>query len=151
MTFCLSNIDDQPGLRFHIHVIQFYQSDSTKKHQNPAKVMKEGLEKDADVSLQEFGDLLPPFPCWNELLYDVPGSATVTNSPILLIQVTRLTCGGFIFALPGPLGTDTRPDTRPTGEERQGSNTPPCSASSFDRTADSSLDATARSIKGLSR
>eukprot|EP01018_Ginkgo_biloba_P004948 Gb_09067 [translate_table: standard] len=129
----LSNIDDQPWLRFQVPVIQFYQSDSTKKHQNPAKVIKEALAKalvhyyplagrlrdapngklmldctgegvlfieaDADVSLQEFGDLIRPFPCWDELLYDVPGSATITNSPILLIQVTRLTCGGFIFAL----------------------------------------------------
>eukprot|EP01018_Ginkgo_biloba_P004954 Gb_32654 [translate_table: standard] len=130
---CLSNIDDQAGLRFHIPIVQFYQSDSTKKNQDPAKVIKEALAKalvyyypfagrlrdapngklmldctgegvlfieaDADVSLQEFGDLIRPFPCWDELLYDVPGSATVTNSPILLIQVTRLTCGGFIFAL----------------------------------------------------
>eukprot|EP00262_Sarcandra_glabra_P003603 TRINITY_DN1433_c0_g1_i1.p1 TRINITY_DN1433_c0_g1~~TRINITY_DN1433_c0_g1_i1.p1 ORF type:complete len:462 (+),score=31.03 TRINITY_DN1433_c0_g1_i1:64-1449(+) len=58
------------------------------------------IEADADVSLDHFGDALqPPFPCLEELLFDVPGSANVLNSPLLLIQVTRLSCGGFIFAL----------------------------------------------------
>ncbi|KAL1346516.1 hypothetical protein HN51_020151 [Arachis hypogaea] len=58
------------------------------------------VEADADVTLAQFGDALqPPFPCWEELLYDVPGSAQVLNTPLILIQVTRLKCGGFIFAL----------------------------------------------------
>ncbi|KAL2521949.1 HXXXD-type acyl-transferase family protein [Forsythia ovata] len=58
------------------------------------------IEADAEVSLREFGDALqPPFPCLEELLYDVPGSSGVLNCPLLLIQVTRLKCGGFIFAL----------------------------------------------------
>ncbi|KAL2237145.1 benzyl alcohol O-benzoyltransferase-like [Sesamum indicum] len=58
------------------------------------------IEAVADVTLQQFGDaLLPPFPCLEELLYDVPGSGGVVNCPLLLIQVTRLKCGGFIFAI----------------------------------------------------
>ncbi|CAJ2673963.1 unnamed protein product [Trifolium pratense] len=58
------------------------------------------IEADADVRLEQFGDALqPPFPCLNELLFDVPGSSEVLNTPLLLIQVTRLKCGGFIFAL----------------------------------------------------
>ncbi|XP_077238645.1 HXXXD-type acyl-transferase family protein [Tasmannia lanceolata] len=58
------------------------------------------IEADADVSLEQFGEALqPPFPCLEELLYDVPGSGGVLNCPLLLIQVTRLRCGGFIFAL----------------------------------------------------
>ncbi|CAH9054385.1 unnamed protein product [Cuscuta epithymum] len=58
------------------------------------------IEGDADVTLSDFGDALqPPFPCVEELLYDVPGSGDVLNSPLLLIQVTRLRCGGYIFAL----------------------------------------------------
>uniref|UniRef100_Q6E593 Benzyl alcohol O-benzoyltransferase n=1 Tax=Petunia hybrida TaxID=4102 RepID=BEBT1_PETHY len=58
------------------------------------------VEANADVTLEEFGDeLQPPFPCLEELLYDVPGSAGVLHCPLLLIQVTRLRCGGFIFAL----------------------------------------------------
>ncbi|KAJ4951170.1 hypothetical protein NE237_028002 [Protea cynaroides] len=58
------------------------------------------IEADANVRLEEFGDALqPPFPCLEELLYDVPGSGAVLGCPLLLIQVTRLMCGGFIFAL----------------------------------------------------
>nr|GEV93276.1 benzyl alcohol O-benzoyltransferase-like [Tanacetum cinerariifolium] len=58
------------------------------------------IEAKADVTLKQFGDALqPPFPCLEELLYDVPGSGGVLDSPLLLIQVTRLLCGGFIFAL----------------------------------------------------
>ncbi|XP_030937016.1 benzyl alcohol O-benzoyltransferase-like [Quercus lobata] len=58
------------------------------------------IEADADVSLDQFGHAIhPPFPCIDELLYDVPGSGEMLNCPLLLIQVTRLRCGGFIFAL----------------------------------------------------
>nr|GLL34846.1 benzyl alcohol O-benzoyltransferase-like [Ipomoea trifida] len=58
------------------------------------------IEADADVTLAEFGDALqPPFPCLEELLYDVPGSGEVLNCPLILIQVTRLRCGGYIVAL----------------------------------------------------
>lgn len=46
------------------------------------------IEANADVTLDQFGDALqPPFPCFQELLYDVPGSEQVTNCPLLLIQV----------------------------------------------------------------
>ncbi|KAJ1417059.1 Transferase, partial [Sesbania bispinosa] len=45
------------------------------------------IEADADVTLHQFGDALqPPFPCFQELLYDVPGSEHVINCPLLLIQ-----------------------------------------------------------------
>ncbi|KAH7687109.1 Benzyl alcohol O-benzoyltransferase protein [Dioscorea alata] len=58
------------------------------------------IEANANVRLQDFGDnLQPPFPCMEELLFDVEGSAGVLNCPLLLIQVTRLLCGGFIFAV----------------------------------------------------
>ncbi|KAM7489481.1 hypothetical protein LguiB_026965 [Lonicera macranthoides] len=58
------------------------------------------IEADADVTMEQFGEALhPPFPCVEELLYNVPGSDGILNSPLLLIQVTRLLCGGFIFAL----------------------------------------------------
>ncbi|KAH6827284.1 HXXXD-type acyl-transferase family protein [Perilla frutescens var. hirtella] len=56
------------------------------------------VEADADVSLQQLGTLVPPIPNLQELLHDVPGTAGVINSPLMLIQVTRLICGGFIFA-----------------------------------------------------
>ncbi|PWA90338.1 benzyl alcohol O-benzoyltransferase [Artemisia annua] len=58
------------------------------------------IEAEADVTLKQFGDVLhPSFPCMEELLYDVPGSSGILDSPLLLIQVTRLLCGGFIFAI----------------------------------------------------
>ncbi|XXG75462.1 hypothetical protein AAC387_Pa08g0027 [Persea americana] len=58
------------------------------------------IEADADIALHQFGDALqPPFPHMEELLYDVPGSQGIIDCPLILIQVTRLTCGGFIMAL----------------------------------------------------
>ncbi|AES61291.1 putative benzyl alcohol O-benzoyltransferase [Medicago truncatula] len=57
------------------------------------------IEADADVTLEQFGELKAPFPCLQELLYDAAAPEGVLNTPILLIQVTRLKCGGFIFAL----------------------------------------------------
>ena len=46
------------------------------------------IEADADVTLDEFGDLHPPFPCFQELLYDVPGTSDIINTPLILIQVS---------------------------------------------------------------
>ena len=49
------------------------------------------IEADADVTLAEFGDSLqPPFPCFHELLYDVPDSQQITDTPPVLVQVQTL-------------------------------------------------------------
>ncbi|KAG9442345.1 hypothetical protein H6P81_018199 [Aristolochia fimbriata] len=57
------------------------------------------IEADSDIKLEQFGEKIqPPFPL-DQLLFDVPGSSGILNCPIMLIQVTRLLCGGFIFAL----------------------------------------------------
>lgn len=46
------------------------------------------IEADADVTADQFGDTLhPPFPCIDELLFDVPASAGVVDAPLLLVQV----------------------------------------------------------------
>ncbi|KAJ6697481.1 hypothetical protein OIU85_003817 [Salix viminalis] len=46
------------------------------------------IEADADATLEQFGDALyPPIPCLEDLLFDVPGSGEMINSPLLLIQV----------------------------------------------------------------
>ncbi|XP_074288137.1 benzyl alcohol O-benzoyltransferase-like [Silene latifolia] len=57
-------------------------------------------EADADVRLDEFSEeqLYPPVPCMEELLHNYPGSDAILNSPLVLLQVTRLKCGGFILA-----------------------------------------------------
>ncbi|GAB2228709.1 hypothetical protein Droror1_Dr00022832 [Drosera rotundifolia] len=59
------------------------------------------VEADTDVTLDQFGvdTLQPPFPCLEELLYDLPYSAGIIGCPLLLLQVTRLKCRGFIVAL----------------------------------------------------
>ncbi|KAL6594681.1 hypothetical protein ACP70R_048419 [Stipagrostis hirtigluma subsp. patula] len=59
------------------------------------------VEADADARLAELeaAGLRPPFPCMDQLLFDVEGSGGVLDSPLLLIQVTRLLCGGFVLGL----------------------------------------------------
>nr|XP_027114076.1 benzyl alcohol O-benzoyltransferase-like [Coffea arabica] len=82
----LSDIDDQEGLRFQIPVIQFYRSDDGQECAGRKLVVDctgEGvmfIEADAEVTLEQFGEeLQPPFPCLEELLYDVPESAGVLH------------------------------------------------------------------------
>ncbi|CAO2173409.1 unnamed protein product [Urochloa humidicola] len=119
----LSDIDDQDGLRFHMPIIQFYRR-SASMDGNRALVLYyplagrlreldgrklavdcsgEGVlfvEADADVRLEHLGDAVrPPFPCIEDLLFDVHGSSALLNSPLLLFQVTRLACGGFTVAV----------------------------------------------------
>ncbi|XP_065880596.1 benzyl alcohol O-benzoyltransferase-like [Euphorbia lathyris] len=57
-------------------------------------------EANADVTLDQFGyPIVPPFSFLDQLLYEEPSSTDIFNSPLILIQVTRLTCGGFVIAL----------------------------------------------------
>ncbi|VAH02028.1 hypothetical protein VPH35_001101 [Triticum aestivum] len=64
-------------------------------------------EADADVRLAELEEaagggqgLTPPFPCMDELLLDVDcSSGGVLTWPLVVIQVTRLLCGGFVFGM----------------------------------------------------
>ncbi|CAL4932213.1 unnamed protein product [Urochloa decumbens] len=56
------------------------------------------VEADADVRLEEFGKpLLPPYPCVEELLCDAGETRAVIGKPLVLMQVTRLECGGFVI------------------------------------------------------
>ncbi|KAA8527996.1 hypothetical protein F0562_035135 [Nyssa sinensis] len=59
------------------------------------------IEADANVRIEQLGhDIIqPPCPYSKELLYHVPGSEGILGCPLLLIQVTRFICGGFIFAI----------------------------------------------------
>ncbi|XP_010689158.2 benzyl alcohol O-benzoyltransferase [Beta vulgaris subsp. vulgaris] len=57
------------------------------------------VEADADARLEDFGDEIhPPFPL-EDLLYDMPGTDAMLGTPLLIFQVTRLRCGGFVVAL----------------------------------------------------
>lgn len=57
------------------------------------------VEADADVRLVDLEadvpGLMPPFPWIEELCSEVDGSSAVLNCPLVIIQVTRLLCGGF--------------------------------------------------------
>jgi benzyl alcohol O-benzoyltransferase len=52
------------------------------------------VEADADVRLDELEatGLRPPFPCMDQLLFDVDGSSGVLHCPLLLIQVPHQFC-----------------------------------------------------------
>ncbi|KAK9120328.1 hypothetical protein Syun_017945 [Stephania yunnanensis] len=100
----LSDIDGQESFRFHHWSCTTLWPRVEKKASSKPSVECTGegllfIEAEADVRLDRFddADLLPPFPCLDRLLYDeVPGqSHVILNFPIL-IQVTRLKCGGFI-------------------------------------------------------
>ncbi|XP_062200979.1 acyl transferase 1-like [Phragmites australis] len=56
------------------------------------------VEAEADARLEEFGKpLLPPYPCVEELLCDAGETRAVIGKPLLLMQVTRLKCCGFVI------------------------------------------------------
>ncbi|KAK3153598.1 hypothetical protein QOZ80_2BG0178020 [Eleusine coracana subsp. coracana] len=116
-TKSLSDLDDQKTLRYYETVVGFFRSrpgHSTGggacillSHRRPAggklvvDCTAEGVvfvEADADVRLEEFGKpLLPPYPCVEELLCDAGDTRAVVGKPLLLMQVTRLKCGGFVI------------------------------------------------------
>nr|AGK82816.1 alcohol acyltransferase 2 [Solanum pimpinellifolium] len=54
------------------------------------------IEGDANVELEKLGESIkPPCPYLDLLLHNVPGSDGIIGSPLLLVQVTRFSCGGF--------------------------------------------------------
>ncbi|MCD9559420.1 hypothetical protein HAX54_017350 [Datura stramonium] len=56
------------------------------------------VEADANVELEKLGDSIrPPYPYFDLLLHNVPGSDGIIGCPLLLLQVTRFSCGGFTF------------------------------------------------------
>ncbi|XP_030472107.1 alcohol acyltransferase 17-like isoform X2 [Syzygium oleosum] len=58
------------------------------------------VEADADVGLEELCDsMLPSCGFADEVLCDVAGSGGIVGCPLLLVQVTRLKCGGFILGI----------------------------------------------------
>nr|GMD94415.1 methanol O-anthraniloyltransferase-like [Ipomoea batatas] len=58
------------------------------------------VEADSNFSLEDLGDAIKP-PClyYKELLYRAPGSDEMLGCPLMLVQVTRLICGGFVVAI----------------------------------------------------
>nr|GMD97520.1 methanol O-anthraniloyltransferase [Ipomoea batatas] len=58
------------------------------------------IEADCNFSLEDLGDAVKP-PCLysKEFLYEVPGSYEILGCPLMVVQVTRLICGGFVVAI----------------------------------------------------
>ncbi|MQL98847.1 hypothetical protein Taro_031566 [Colocasia esculenta] len=58
-------------------------------------------EADANVRLEELeGELQPPFPCTEKFFCNAQeGAGGFLDSPLLLVQVTRLACGGFVMGV----------------------------------------------------
>ncbi|XP_031125299.1 methanol O-anthraniloyltransferase-like [Ipomoea triloba] len=58
------------------------------------------VEADSNFSLEDLGDAIKP-PCLysKELLYQVSGSDGILGCPLMLVQVTRLICGGSVVAI----------------------------------------------------
>nr|GMD04108.1 methanol O-anthraniloyltransferase-like [Ipomoea batatas] len=55
---------------------------------------------EANVALHKLGDFIhSPCPYLKKLQYNVPGSHRITGCPLLLIQVTRFSCGGFALGV----------------------------------------------------
>ncbi|KMT02362.1 hypothetical protein BVRB_9g205860 [Beta vulgaris subsp. vulgaris] len=86
------------------------------------------IEADADARLEDFGDEIhPPFPL-EDLLYDIPGTDGMLGTPLIIVQVTRLKCGGFIIALRANHsvcdGTGVMQFMNAVGEMGRGSDTP---------------------------
>lgn len=53
------------------------------------------IEADADISLEKLRDRIqPPYSFLHQVLYNVPGSDSILNCPILLIQV--ILCSFFL-------------------------------------------------------
>ncbi|KAL0330057.1 UNVERIFIED_CONTAM: Methanol O-anthraniloyltransferase [Sesamum radiatum] len=58
------------------------------------------VEADASVGIDQLGDTVqPPCPYPELLVSDVPGSDGMIGCPLMLVQVTRFKCGGFVLAI----------------------------------------------------
>nr|GMC72226.1 methanol O-anthraniloyltransferase [Ipomoea batatas] len=58
------------------------------------------IEADCKFSMEDLGDAVKP-PCFysKELLHKVPGPYEMLGCPLMVVQVTRLICGGFAVAI----------------------------------------------------
>ncbi|PRQ16925.1 putative omega-hydroxypalmitate O-feruloyl transferase [Rosa chinensis] len=58
------------------------------------------LEAEANCEMEEVGDITKPDPVTlGKLIYDVPGAKNILEIPLLVAQVTRFKCGGFVLGL----------------------------------------------------
>ncbi|OVA17440.1 Transferase [Macleaya cordata] len=58
------------------------------------------VEAEADCMMEEIGDMKLPNPqTLGKLVYDIPSATSILEIPLLLAQVTKFKCGGFVLGL----------------------------------------------------
>ncbi|XP_075660620.1 omega-hydroxypalmitate O-feruloyl transferase-like [Castanea sativa] len=58
------------------------------------------VEAEADCTIEEIGDTTKPDPVTlGKLVYDIPGARNILEMPLLVAQVTKFRCGGFVLGL----------------------------------------------------
>ncbi|GKA76056.1 benzyl alcohol O-benzoyltransferase-like protein [Tanacetum coccineum] len=95
----LSDIDDQEGLRFQVPMIHFYSQNPKMMNKNPASVIREALAK-VLVFYYPLAGRLKEGPT-RKLMVDCTrqGVLFIEAEADVTLKVTRLLCGGFIFAI----------------------------------------------------
>ncbi|KAL4289498.1 hypothetical protein GQ457_14G005050 [Hibiscus cannabinus] len=58
------------------------------------------VEAEANCKMEEIGDITKPDPeTLMKLVYDIPGAKNILEMPLLVAQVTKFQCGGFVLGL----------------------------------------------------
>ncbi|GAA0160476.1 acetyltransferase [Lithospermum erythrorhizon] len=58
------------------------------------------VEAEANCTIEEIGDNTKPDPATlGKLVYDIPGAKSILDMPLLVAQVTKFKCGGFVLGL----------------------------------------------------
>ncbi|KAJ7555867.1 hypothetical protein O6H91_05G057900 [Diphasiastrum complanatum] len=125
--YFLSNLDQ--NVAYILRTVYFYEAKEDKKNEDPANVLREALRKvlvhyrpvagrlgissdgklnvicndqgvlfvegDADSTLADITDTT----ILTQFVYNVPSAKNVLELPLMIVQVTRLKCGGFVVGL----------------------------------------------------
>ncbi|KAJ7299446.1 hypothetical protein O6H91_Y231600 [Diphasiastrum complanatum] len=125
--YFLSNLDQ--NIAHILRTVYFYEAKEDKKNEDPANVLREALRKvlvhyrpvagrlgissdgklnvicndqgvlfvegDADAALSDITDTTT----LTQFVYNVPSAKNMLELPLMIVQVTRLKCGGFVVGL----------------------------------------------------
>ncbi|KAE8696147.1 putative CCCH-type zinc finger family protein [Hibiscus syriacus] len=107
--YFLSNLDQ--NISVIVRTIYCFKSEE-KGNENAAQVIKDALRKtapekgrylfeaEANCKMEEIGDITKPEPeTLRKLVYDIPGANSIIEMPLLVAQVTKFQCGGFVLGL----------------------------------------------------
>ncbi|KAJ7555866.1 hypothetical protein O6H91_05G057800 [Diphasiastrum complanatum] len=125
--YFLSNLDQ--NVAYILRTVYFYEAREDKKNEDPANVLRDALRKvlvhyrpvagrlgissdgklnvicndqgvlfvegDADATLVDITDTTT----LTQFVYNVPSAKNILEIPLMIVQVTRLKCGGFVVGL----------------------------------------------------